>query len=308
MQRIGMIYLWLGESCNARCRKCWAQHPPRKHVWAGDMPTDKAIELLRRYRPVGVNLTSYGEPFVHAGIGEIIVECERLGIEVHACSNGALIRQSGQVDSIARTPGFLTVSCDSADAELHDWMQPGAAFDAVDEAVRAITTHPSRHPGRQVYLNLVASKMNVHDLNKTMEWAQDVGFGLVNVIRAYGMDKTPAAGQELLHDDPRVIAAIAFGRGLGLTVADNFSHVDALHAPPAPGCDLVMIWVNPDGSTHACCFSSGQQLGNVFQEDVWNGAKVRRLSEQLAARCVDAKEFPACAACPRVQPVKTAKE
>jgi MoaA/NifB/PqqE/SkfB family radical SAM enzyme len=112
--------LWeLNSTCNLECGFCHAS----PHTETG-LPTDEICKMLDTLAKLGVKeiIFSGGEPLLRKDIFEILHHARQLDFQLDLCTNGTLVT-AASARELAGLLSEISVSLDSADPNLHNWMR-----------------------------------------------------------------------------------------------------------------------------------------------------------------------------------------
>lgn len=296
--RLERLVFIIGDACNATCDHCWQEARRQrlpKSKWFPEMSAETYLKALDRFGEhlQWVTLVSWGEPLANPAFPQMLAATKAKGLGFSVITNGSLLHR--HTDSIAQTPGDLTVSLDSLVPEKFEKIRAGLSWKQVTDNLLAIHNHPLKHPKRYVGINVVVMQSNVGELEDFVKWC--VGHGLA-YMSLLDLIETPAlAGQKVSPDDPRFQKALAYARTTSLNVFDQ------THSP-AP-CELPWreLTVVPEGTTHPCCRTYDMPTGTYdvtygrISEDPWHSGTIVELRNQIASGFVSGKDFHSCAKC-----------
>ncbi|MCU0553825.1 MAG: SynChlorMet cassette radical SAM/SPASM protein ScmF [Syntrophales bacterium] len=191
---LGMLYFYLTEGCNLRCRHCWLapQFQTEKKRYPALEP-DLFRHILHQAKPLGlsaVKLTG-GEPLMHPRIGEIleIIRGEQLRFNVE--TNGVLCTPGLARDLARSGVGHISVSLDGTDAQTHEWVRGvEGCFEAALQGIRNLVAAGIRP---QVIMSLM--RCNVDQIEPLVRMAESLGCSSVkfNLVQ-------PTARGEKMHE------------------------------------------------------------------------------------------------------------
>ena len=191
---LGMLYFYLTEGCNLRCRHCWLA--PQFQTATKRYPAlepDLFRHIVRQAKPLGltgVKLTG-GEPLMHPRIGEIleILRSEELRFNVE--TNGVLCTPGLARDLARCGAGHVSVSLDGTDAQTHEWVRGVAGcFEAALQGIRNLVAAGIRP---QIIMSLM--RRNVGQIDPLVRMAESLGCSSVkfNLVQ-------PTARGEKMHE------------------------------------------------------------------------------------------------------------
>ncbi|UCG61495.1 MAG: radical SAM protein [Candidatus Zixiibacteriota bacterium] len=170
---INRVVVELVAACNNSCAHCYNywQHNSDKANQPRRLERCEVRDLVSKVRddaPLSTVAISGGEPFLHEELPEIVCDLADDGLNAVVITNGTLLGE-------ARLKRFPTgtafeVTLFSADADLHNRLAGRVVFDSIlDGLVRL-----ERHGGRFV-LALVVTRLNAHDVSRTIELGLALG-------------------------------------------------------------------------------------------------------------------------------------
>jgi MoaA/NifB/PqqE/SkfB family radical SAM enzyme len=194
--------LWeLNSTCNLACGFCHAS----PHTETG-LPTGEIYQMLNIVAKLGVKeiIFSGGEPLLRKDIFEILHHARQLDFQLDLCTNGTLVTDA----SARELAGLLTeisVSLDSADANLHDWMRgrPGT-WEKVVHGIQALVENEL-----EVHAIALMCDQTVSGVEATIQLLAEKGVQsvtLLGLMQVPGMDKPftlhPATRTRLIQELP----------------------------------------------------------------------------------------------------------
>lgn len=212
------LYFYLTEGCNLHCRHCWLAPKFDAH---GDrypiLPVDLFEAAVSEAGPLGlksVKLTG-GEPLLHPHISRLLEVVRSKELELIIETNGYLLTP-GMAKDIAKSPSrFMSVSIDSADAAIHDWIrgQPGS-FERALQAVRHLVALDTPV---QIIMSLM--RCNADQVDAVVRMAEHLGVSSVkfNMVQ-------PAGRGERMHNGTDCLSVAEFinlGRHVEMELANN---------------------------------------------------------------------------------------
>jgi SynChlorMet cassette radical SAM/SPASM protein ScmF len=173
-----MIYFYLTEGCNLRCRHCWIQpkyQTEYRSYSALDFGSFRAI--IEQAKPMGlssVKLTG-GEPLLHPRIHEILNLTREENLYLIIETNGTLCTQElSREIAQCKTPS-IGVSLDGANAETHEWVRGVAGcFDATLKGIRNLA-----EAGLKPQVIMTLMRRNKDQIDAMIQLAKSLGAGSV---------------------------------------------------------------------------------------------------------------------------------
>ncbi len=192
--------LWeLNSTCNLACSFCHAS----PHTEIG-LPTSKICQMLDILAKLGVKeiIFSGGEPLLRKDIFEILHHARQLGFQLDLCTNGTLVT-TATARELAGLLTEISVSLDSADASLHDWMR--GRLGTWEKAVYGIQTLVEN--GLEVHAIALMCDQTVPGVEDTVQLLARLGVqsvALLGLMQIAGMDNpftfSPEGRTKLTHD------------------------------------------------------------------------------------------------------------
>lgn len=246
-----MLYFYLTEGCNLRCRHCWIEPPhqtaKRKHP---AIDPDLFRHILQQAKPLGlssVKLTG-GEPLMHPRIGEILGVLREEKLRFNVETNGVLCTQALARDLVGSGLYHVSVSLDGADAETHEWVRGvKGCFDAAVNGIRNLVAAGIRP---QVIMSLM--RRNVDQIEAVVRLAESIGASSVkfNIVQptARGV-KMHEAGETLsIREIVRLGEWVENDLSAGTRLRLHYSHPAAfrplgkMYGSEGSGCGICGIY------------------------------------------------------------------
>lgn len=182
--RLEMLYFYLTEGCNLRCRHCWIapshETERKQHCTLEPGLFRHIVKQAKALGLTGVKLSG-GEPLMHPRIGEILeyIRSEKLGLTVE--TNGTLCTASLARDLVRCGVRHVSVSLDGADAQTHEWVRGvHGCFEAAVSGIRNLVEAGTRP---QVIMTLM--RRNVDQAEAVVRLAESLGASSVkfNIVQ-----------------------------------------------------------------------------------------------------------------------------
>ncbi len=304
-----MLYFYLTEGCNLRCRHCWIN--PKYQSGDSVSPSldfEFFCHIIRQARPLGLNgvkLTG-GEPLIHPEIDRILTFLRSEEIRVTVETNGVLCTKEIAKKICQCKNPFVSVSLDGADAQTHEWVRGvEGSFEAAIQGIRNLVT-----AGLRPQVIMTVMRRNRDQTERVVRLAESLGAGSVKfntvqpIVRGEYLKE---AGESL-----RINELVELGRWVENILSNStklrlaYSHPPAfkplsnIFAKEGDGCGICkilnIIGVLSDGS-YAMCGIGETVPDLVFGraerdclEDVWNDTPLllelrKGLPERLGGIC-----------------------
>ncbi len=196
---LDMIYFYLTEGCNLRCRHCWIQ--PKYQTENRSYPAlalESLLAIVDQATPMGlssIKLTG-GEPLLHPEIHKILGLIRKKNLYLIIETNGTLCTPEISREIAQCKSPFVSVSLDGAIAETHEWVRgvPGC-FDA---ALRGIQNLAEAGLKPQVIMTLM--RKNKDQIEAMVRLAESIGASSVK----FNMMQPTAKGEKMHRDGEAV--------------------------------------------------------------------------------------------------------
>jgi len=268
------IILDITNRCNLRCPLCvTGQHLNKRPP--GQMSFDhfkQVIDELGRYL-FKVRLHSWGEPFLHERLYDMLHHLRAANIGTEVSSNFTTFRQDQAAALVASGLELLIVSLDGATEEVYRQYRIGGDFPRVLRNIRAVVREKRKQGTRfpLIEVQFLLTKVNLHEAEAIRVLARDLGADRCRTFPVAVNVRDKAQRDEWLPEDPR------YSRYHPRTLEDKFYSVN--RACPWLWRSAVINW---DGTASPCCVYEGPktEMGTgVFSPGgfraVWNGPAYR---------------------------------
>ncbi len=198
---LNMIYFYLTEGCNLRCRHCWINPPYESGKEAGKFPY-VSLELFKDICEQGMELgmrsvkLTGGEPLIHPEIEKIIEHINVRELALTIETNGVSLTPEIAQKFMENKKRFLSISLDGVDAETHEWVRGvTGCFEATLNGVRLMVK-----TGYRPQIIMSVMKHNADQMEAVVRLAEkenceSVKFNLV----------TPTARGEKMHESGQTL-------------------------------------------------------------------------------------------------------
>jgi len=301
---LNQIYFYLTEGCNLACRHCWIA--PKFQLGGQEYPSldfELFKSIIDEARPLGlsgVKLTG-GEPLLHPRIADILEFIRTSGLNLVMETNGILCTAEMAKRIRGCKNPFVSVSVDSPDASVHDWVRGVAgSFERSVDGIRNLVKE-----GLKPQIIMTMMRCNKDHVEDMVRLAESLGASSVkfNVVQ-------PTARGEDMHRQNETLS-ISELVSLGKWVEDVLQEKTVLrllfHHPAVfralshifgdrpSGCGtcgiMGIIGVLQDGSYALCGIGESVPelvFGNAAKdrlEDVWRNTPIlNELREGLPKR------------------------
>lgn len=187
--------------CNLSCPMCI------RHAWK-DAVGDMDVEVFRRLlasRPNldSLNLTGYGEPFLHPRLVDMIRTARGLlpgHTRIHLVSNGTLLERGLVRDVIRAGVNGIALSMDSLEDDTFQSVRGGASLRLVADCLDSLVAAKGSAPGDslRIDLSIVAMERNIRELPQLIRFAADRHVDAVWVNNL--LPHTESLAGEILYD------------------------------------------------------------------------------------------------------------
>ena len=141
---LGIIYFYLTEGCNLKCRHCWLNPPFEGNNKAKKFPYISFEDfkyVCEQGRNLGMRVVKLtgGEPLIHPEIEKILDYIYEQNFGLMLETNGTVLNDVLIKKVLRCKRPFVSISLDGINAETHEWVRgvPGS-FDAAVDAGRRL--------------------------------------------------------------------------------------------------------------------------------------------------------------------------
>ncbi len=120
------IYWELCDSCNLKCKQCFANSGPEKSFFQDKDLLVKKIAEIEEKKAIPIRFGG-GEPLLHPQLFEILEECSNIGVPVAITTNGTLLDAERAHNLAKYNIRSLTISIDGTE-EYNDYLRGRGAY------------------------------------------------------------------------------------------------------------------------------------------------------------------------------------
>ena len=165
-----LVEITLHNTCNYKCKMCYFWALKQKDSIPYDLLIN-AIDEVAKLNTVNPKLQLLGgETLMYPKIDQAINHASKLGIEIEIVTNGYFLNQS-MVKKLSNA-GLkgLTLSLDSIDKNIHNFLRGIDCYDKVIDAIELLTKFA---PEIRLSINTIISEINMHTLTKTAKFVNN---------------------------------------------------------------------------------------------------------------------------------------
>jgi radical SAM protein with 4Fe4S-binding SPASM domain len=248
------------------------------------MPVQWAENRVKENRDVeSVWPYGFGEPSLHPHLSEIIQALKRENQVVSLSTNATTLSQARAATLLATDLDYLIIAIDGSSRATYEANRYPATFDAVEARVNELLREKLRKESRtHVTVQMVRMKNNAHEADRFVRRWQRPG---VDVVRV--RDDLSGAAEPGVAMDVRAEGKVKKRRPCFF-----------LWRGP--------LFVQASGNVIPCPYYHGEgavgSLQSHSSRDVWQSKALERMRK--AHIDGDLSDYPVCAACPRLQPMR----
>jgi radical SAM protein with 4Fe4S-binding SPASM domain len=306
----------LTERCNLRCRHCYQGDRPIQEMTLDEVKReiDGATEMFQAWEnEQGISVSpsihfTGGEPFLYEGLWDLVAYARRKRYAVALMSNGCLITKDDAEKASTLGISDIQISLEGP-SDLHDSIRGRGSLMAATEGVEALVKS-----GNRVSANVTLSRLNVDQIEETIEIARTMGFYGIGFSRMVPCGRGKELRDRLLtpQELKRAYQKILSLSAPSFEVASGDPLAGTLLEPKIPsGCNLSLagcsagfsgITITSDGSVMPCR-RIGLVAGNVKRKSlrsIWASSRLLwRLRERKSyhGRCGQCALWPSCRGC-----------
>ena len=223
--------------CNLSCKHCYAA----EFHGGGELSREEALGVLEEVaRSLGRAkvIFSGGEPLLREDLDELVGYASRLGLRVAIATNGLLMDVERASRLMKLGVEEVSVSIESASAEVHDELRGPGSFEAAVRAVKACV-----EVGLRVLVDPCISRLNVDEAYRLIELAAELRVHGLRVFHYVPMGR----GREALRD--AMLSPEAYGRWLHELWALQLKHPELkVYTVQAPQYTVLLARGAEEGS------------------------------------------------------------
>ena len=316
IQTFDFFIQWhLTERCNLSCRHCYQGGKRSSEMSVDELKQeiDGAAEMFTAWEEEGVSVTpsihfTGGEPFLFAGLWDVIAHARQREFAVALMSNGILIADEDAVKTRVWDIFDVQISLEGP-AVIHNRIRGSGSFQGALQGARRLLA-----AGNRISANVTLSRVNIGYIEETIDIARNAGFNSIGFSRIVPCGR----GRGLLDYflTPEEVRD-AYERAFALSDAE-FSVVsgDPLAGVtqgirPRTGCGLSLsgcsagfsgITITSDGTVMPCR-RIGLKAGNLRRKslrDIWASSSLLwhlRKRESYRGKCGTCHLWPTCRGC-----------
>ena len=184
-----VLQISLTDACQQSCSGCFFSNsdPTTPNRYMSPSTFDRVLsEAVEQH--VFQMAFGGGEPLMHPRLVEYIARTTKAGIVANLTTNGALLTRQMALDLKRAGLGQIQFSLNGADAAQHERTRPhhGAVLKAISTAQESCLRWG---------INILVTREHLHDnayaLHQLLQFAQDRGAAMVNLIRPKAAQDTP---------------------------------------------------------------------------------------------------------------------
>jgi radical SAM protein with 4Fe4S-binding SPASM domain len=306
----------LTERCNLRCRHCYQGRRKAQEMTVNEVKReiDGATQMFQAWeKEHGIRVSpsihfTGGEPFLYKGLWDVIDYSKAEGYGVAMMTNGCLITKHHAKKASLLGISDIQVSLEGPPG-LHDSIRGKGSFDAAAKGVEHLI-----EAGNRVSANVTLSRLNVNQIEETIEIAREKGFSGIGFSRMVPCGRGKALLDQFLtpHELQSAYQKILSLNTPSFEVASGDPLAGTLtSAKPPSGCNLTLsgcsagfsgVTITSDGSVMPCR-RIGLVAGNLKKKSlraIWASSKILwqlRKRESYTGTCGFCSLWPSCRGC-----------
>jgi MoaA/NifB/PqqE/SkfB family radical SAM enzyme/Tfp pilus assembly protein PilF len=175
--KVRSLLVNLTNRCNLSCTMCWLPYPPFI-----EMSGKVKQEIVKTFPYLEDIMWLGGEVFLDSDIDEMIDEAIKYKVKQTITTN-ALLLDEKKLTKFVENNINLRISIDGTTKEVYENIRRGASFEVLLEKLAMINRiKKAVNPKYEIYLNIVVSRSNYHQIESFVDFAKEHGFYSVNYI------------------------------------------------------------------------------------------------------------------------------
>jgi len=290
--------------CNINCTMCPHSKAIGLYRKKGYLKFENFKYVFDQVRPIYLNLTGIGEPFLNPDIYKIVTYATEHEAIVKFDTNATLLNDEKIKKILSTNINVISVSFDGATKETYEPIRVGAKFESVIENFkRLVELRDELKAKTKVHMFFVLQRSNLYDLPKFVKLANDIGVDYLggNFVIPLGFNMNydrnligvdPAELKKILQETKELCNNTSMVLGINGLLEFLEKPVDEkrIHHQDSP---CYLPWYAPlitwDGFMGPCDFFCDKEyvFGNVFEEPfmrVWNSEAAQEFRKQLVKK------------------------
>ena len=161
------------DACNLHCTSC-----SRDMIVSRSQLLDESLwkKIIDELKPLNINVSGIGEPFLHPGIFDIVRYARALGSTVNCATNFTKV-QGKHRDIVECGIGQLKVSIDAARPETYQAIRGEDAFQAIVDNIREVQSWKQKLNSStpSIRFNFALQRLNYLETPQLVDLAHDLG-------------------------------------------------------------------------------------------------------------------------------------
>lgn len=314
------VILWIEPTdwCNLSCGICQRGYLKDNNLRINSkhLTLDEFKKIFNEIRPLNIELTGLGEPFLNPDFIAILKWCSPLGrpagrARISAFSNMTVFNKDFAYEIVNSPMRLLRVSLDAAKSSTYEKVRGKDWFPRVLDNISTLISVKKGHKKYSPFLRLsfVIQEDNFDEMGDFVKLARKLDvdgifFQLMDFSFLKDENKIAFSGRLNRKDikdkleESRLLAR-------KLNVNNNLAFlIQKLDSPPHPSKCIfpwTAVYISVYGEVKLCCMAapSGKLvLGNIFAErfeDIWNGKKFQKIRSLVKSGKYAAKICEECA-------------
>ena len=285
--------------CNLKCPLCpTGKGTLMRQNGLMDFSVFKAAIDELGYYLLELNITNYGEPFIHNRLFEMIAYIKKKGIKVSVGTNGHYLDDEDKAKKLILSGvDEIYVSLDGTDQESYSRYRVGGNFEKVVKGLKLLVETKNKLKSKSPFVELqfLVMKHNEHQISHIRKLAKNIGVNRL-ILKPVSFNIAEWNNKEVRETFKEFEPKNKSFR-LYHTVNAKLQWISSIKNR----CDYlwrgtVILW---DGTIVPCCLDpkAEYRMGKVADGimKIWNNAKYINLRRQILK---DKTKLPLCSHCP----------
>ena len=290
--------------CNLRCTMCPHSEAIGLDRKKGYVTFENFKYVFDQVKPLYLNLTGIGEPFINPDIYKIVKYATDHKAVVKFDTNATLLTDENIKKIFSTNIDVISVSFDGASKETYEKIRVRARFELVTKNFKRLVELRNELKAKtKIHMFFVLQKDNLHELPQFIKLAQDVGVDYLagNFVIPLGFnmnyernlsDIDPEELKKILQETKELCSKATMTLGIKnlLEFLEKPTDKKKIYHSDSP---CYLPWYAPlvtwDGFMGPCDFYCDKEyvFGNVFEEPfmkVWNSEAAQEFRKQLVKK------------------------
>lgn len=288
IEKPSIFQIEITNRCTLRCIMCIRNYIPRNN---GDMPLDKFMDIVFSNPQIKmVDLTGFGEPFLHKNFLEILHTVKSEKIFTSFNTNFMCVTPKIMEEIISIGVDRIIISFDAASKETYEAIRKGADYNKVLDNIKTLSDIKKNLSSSvpEVWINYVVMKNNAYEAPRIIPIASNLGISRVVFTKLIVSEEMkelyPLSPDTLPREALQKCFKDIYSIARKMNIKVDFSLFNKYSVKE---CQLPWnyCFISYDGDVHPCCFVYRTKFGNVFKNSltrIWASKEYQKIRKEIS--------------------------